>query len=208
MATKKTPNRKFSTLTVAAAGCAVAMAAIASGAATIAATAASATGPAAAAEPYQGAVLDAFTRPLTADYSFGALEHIWMAVGGSGRTASHAACIAEHESGGNPNAISRTNDWGLWQIHNGGPRMLNPAANAATAVRMSDNGRNWSAWTTARMCLRDGTDHERALPPIRLSGMDRQRCQEAAAGIVPAATLYTHRLRDQASADRACVWGG
>ena len=151
LATKKTPNRKFSTVTVAATGCAVAVAAIASGAATSAATAASATGPAAA-EPHQGAVLDAYTRPLTADYSFGALEHIWMAVGGSGRTASHAACIAEHESGGNPNAISRTNDWGLWQIHNGGPRMLNPAANAATAVRMSDNGRNWSAWTTARMC--------------------------------------------------------
>jgi soluble lytic murein transglycosylase-like protein len=169
LATKKTPNRKFSILNVAAAGCAVA---IASGAATSAATAASATGPAAtaasatgpaataasatgpaaAAEPYQGAVLDAYTRPLTGDYSFGALEHIWMAVGGSGRTASHAACIAERESSGNPNAISPTNDWGLWQIHNGGRRMLNPAANAAAAVRMSDNGRNWSAWTTARWC--------------------------------------------------------
>ena len=152
LATKKTPNRKFSTLTVAAAGCAVAVAAIASGAATSAAAAASATGPAGAAEPHQGAVLDAYTRPLTGDYSFGALEHIWMAVGGSGRTASHAACIAERESSGNPNAISPTNDWGLWQIHNGGRRMLNPAANAAAAVRMSDNGRNWSAWTTARWC--------------------------------------------------------
>ena len=152
LATKKTPNRKFCTLTVAVAGWAIAAAAIASGAATSATTVASATGPAAAAQPRQGAVLDAFTRPLTARYSFAALEHIWMAAGGSGRTASHAACIAEHESGGNPNAISRTNDWGLWQIHNGGPRMLNPAANAATAVRMSRNGRNWSAWTTARMC--------------------------------------------------------
>ena len=152
LATKRTPNRKFSALTVAAAGCAVAVAAIASGAATGAATAASATGPAAAAEPHQGAVLDAFTRPLTADYSFGALEHLWIAVGGSGRTASYAACIAKHESGGNPNAISRTNDWGLWQIHNGGRRMLNPAANAATAVRMSHNGTNWSAWTTRGMC--------------------------------------------------------
>lgn len=152
LAIKKIPNRKFSALTVAAAGWAIAAAAIASGAATSATTVASATGPVAAAQPHQGAVLDAFTRPLTARYSFAALEHIWMAAGGSGRTASHAACIAKHESGGNPNAISRTNDWGLWQIHNGGPRMLNPAANAATAVRMSRNGRNWSAWTTARMC--------------------------------------------------------
>ena len=152
LATKKVPNRKFSGLTVAAAGCAVAVAAIASGAATTAATAASATGPAAAAQSHQGAVLDAYTRPLTAEYSFAALEHIWMAVGGSGGTASHAACIAEHESGGNPNAISATNDWGLWQIHDGGPGMLNPAANAATAVRMSANGLNWSSWTTAPMC--------------------------------------------------------
>ena len=152
LTTKKTPHRKFSTLTVAAAGCAVAVASIASGAATSAATAASATGPAAPAEPHQGAVLDAYTTPLTAVYSVRALEHLWMAVGGSGGTASYAACIAEHESGGNPNAISPTNDWGLWQIHNGGPRMLNPAANAAAAVRMSDNGRNWSAWTTAGMC--------------------------------------------------------
>ncbi len=152
LATKKAPNRKFPTLTIAAAACAVAVAAIASGAATNAASAATAAGPAAAAEPHQGAVLDAYIRPLTANYSFGALEHLWTAVGGSGSTASHAACIAEHESGGNPNAISPTNDWGLWQIHDGGPSMLNPAANAATAVRMSDNGRNWSAWTTAGMC--------------------------------------------------------
>jgi len=152
LAAKRIPNRKFSTRTIAAAGSAIAVAAIASGAATSATMVAKPAGPAAAAKPHQGAVLDAFTRPLTARYSFGALEHIWMAVGGSARTASHAACIAEHESGGNPDAISRTNDWGLWQIHNGGPRMLAPAANAATAVRMSRNGRDWSAWTTARMC--------------------------------------------------------
>lgn len=152
LASKRILNRKFSTRTIAVAGSAIAVAAIASGAAASATTVANPAGPVAAAGPHQGAVLDAFTRPLTARYSFGALEHVWMAAGGSGKTASHAACIAEHESGGNPNAISRTNDWGLWQIHNGGPRMLNPAANAATAVRMSRNGRNWSAWTTARMC--------------------------------------------------------
>jgi hypothetical protein len=151
LASKRTPNRKFSTLTIAAA-------AIASGAA---ATVAGATGQAPAAAPSHltstdssppaAAVLTAATKPA-ALYSFGALEHLWMAAGGSGRRAAHAACIAEHESGGNARAISRTNDWGLWQIHNGGPRMLNPAANAATAVRMSHNGTNWSAWTTRRMC--------------------------------------------------------
>ena len=151
MARQRTPNRKFRTLTIAAA-------AIASGAA---ATVAGATGQAPAAAPNQvtsanssppvAAVLAAVTKPA-ALYSFGALESMWMGAGGSSGTAAHAACIAEHESGGNPNAISRTNDWGLWQIHNGGPAMLNPAANAATAVRMSHNGTNWAAWTTRGMC--------------------------------------------------------
>ena len=151
LASKWTPNRKFPTLTIA-------VAAIASGAA---ATLVGATGQAPAAAPVNvtsadssppvAAVLAAVTKP-TALYSFGALERIWMAAGGSRRTAAHAACIAEHESGGNASAISPTNDWGLWQIHNGGPRMLNPAANAATAIRMSHNGTNWSAWTTRSMC--------------------------------------------------------
>jgi Transglycosylase SLT domain len=171
---KRKPNRKASTLTRALAGSAIAVTAIASGAAASSATVGGATGQAtsigpsrvtSASSPPQGkVVLDAFTKPRTADtpdsaatttaanYSFGALEHIWMAVGGSGGTASHAACIAQHESAGNPNAISPTDDWGLWQIHDGGPAMLNPAANAATAVRMSGNGTNWSAWTTAPMC--------------------------------------------------------
>ena len=151
LASKMTPHCKFSTLTIA-------VAAIASGAA---ATVVGATGQAPAAAPSHvtsadsstpvAVVLAAVTKPV-ARYSFGALERIWMAAGGSPRTAAHAACIAAHESGGNARAISRTNDWGLWQIHNGGPRMLNPAANAATAVRMSHNGTNWSAWTTRRMC--------------------------------------------------------
>ena len=48
--------------------------------------------------------------------------------------------------------ISRTNDYGLWQIHDGGPAMFNPVANAATAVRMSADGTNWSPWTTAVFC--------------------------------------------------------
>ena len=151
MASKRTPNRKFSALTIA-------VAAIASGAA---ATVVGATGQAPAAAPSHmtsaessppvAAVLAAVTKPA-ALYSFSALEHIWMAAGGSGRSAAHAACIAEHESGGNPSAISPTNDWGLWQIHDGGPAMLNPAANAATAVRMSHNGADWSPWTTRGMC--------------------------------------------------------
>jgi hypothetical protein len=85
-------------------------------------------------------------------YSYAGLERLWISAGGSGGTAYHAACIAEHESGGRPWAISPTNDWGLWQIHNGGYAMLNPFANAQRAIAMSGNGTNWSQWTTRGMC--------------------------------------------------------
>ncbi len=151
LVSQRTTNRKFPTLTIA-------VAAIAAGAA---ATVVGATGQAPAAAPSHvtsanssppvAAALAAVTRPA-ALFNFGALERIWMGAGGSSRSATHAACIAEHESGGNASDISRTNDWGLWQIHDGGPAMLDPAANAATAVRMSGNGANWSAWTTRGAC--------------------------------------------------------
>jgi hypothetical protein len=85
-------------------------------------------------------------------YSYVGLERLWIAAGGSSGSAPRAACIAEHESSGRPWAISPTNDWGLWQIHNGGPAMLVPFANAQRAVAMSGNGTNWSQWTTRGMC--------------------------------------------------------
>ena len=88
----------------------------------------------------------------SSQYSIPGLERLWMAAGGSGGTAIRAACIAEHESSGRSWAISPTNDWGLWQIHAGGPAMLNPFANAQRAVAMSANGTNWSQWTTRGMC--------------------------------------------------------
>ena len=95
-------------LAVAVAGGAIAFTAIATGTATSATTMAGAAGQSAATSPRGAVVLDAVTKPLNAaGYSFGALESIWMAAGGSGSTAYHAACIAEHESGGDPNAISR-----------------------------------------------------------------------------------------------------
>ena len=85
-------------------------------------------------------------------YSYVGLERLWEAAGGSSATAAHAACIAEHESGGRQWAVSPTNDWGLWQIHNGGYAMLVALPNAERAVAMSSNGSNWSQWTTARYC--------------------------------------------------------
>jgi hypothetical protein len=54
------------------------------------------------------------------------------------------------ESGGNPNAISPTDDFGLWQINgsNGALATLNPLQNAKSAIDLSGNGTNWGPWTT------------------------------------------------------------
>jgi hypothetical protein len=61
-----------------------------------------------------------------------------------------AAEIAMAESGGNPNAISPTDDFGLWQINgsHGSMATLNPLGNAKSAISISGNGSNWGAWTT------------------------------------------------------------
>ncbi len=83
-------------------------------------------------------------------YSCSGLEQIWEQAGGSPARAMMAADIAMAESGGNPNAISPTDDFGLWQINasNGALATLNPLQNAKSAVEMSSNGTNWGAWTT------------------------------------------------------------
>lgn len=67
-----------------------------------------------------------------------------------------AIAIALAESGGNSQAISRTGDYGIWQIHwashqNLGysqQQLLIPATNAAAMVTISQNGTNWNPWTT------------------------------------------------------------
>lgn len=84
-------------------------------------------------------------------YSYSSIENLWVAAGGSWATAAHAACIAAHESGGNANAISATNDYGIFQEHNR-PDCLNVYQSARVAVQMSDVGRNWSPWTTSGSC--------------------------------------------------------
>jgi Lysozyme like domain len=83
-------------------------------------------------------------------YQQSQLETLWTQAGGSPSTAPMAAAIALAESGGKPDGPpSATNDWGLWQIHNGGPGVLNPLTNAQVAVQMSNNGANWRPWCTA-----------------------------------------------------------
>jgi LysM repeat protein len=83
-------------------------------------------------------------------YSCSALEQLWEQAGGSSANAFMAAEIAMAESGGNPNAISPTNDFGLWQINgsNGALATLNPLQNAKSAIALSGNGTNWGPWTT------------------------------------------------------------
>lgn len=83
-------------------------------------------------------------------YSCSGLEQLWEQAGGSSAHAFMAAEIAMAESGGNPNAISPTNDFGLWQINgsNGALATLNAFQNAKSAITLSNNGTNWGPWTT------------------------------------------------------------
>jgi len=86
-------------------------------------------------------------------YSCSALESLWEQAGGSPAHARMAAEIARAESGGNPNAISPTDDFGLWQINgsNGSLATLNVYQNARSAIILSNNGTNWNPWTTYRI---------------------------------------------------------
>jgi LysM repeat protein len=83
-------------------------------------------------------------------YSCSGLEQLWEQAGGSATDAFMAAEIARAESGGNPNAISPTADYGLWQINasNGSLATLNPFQNARSAIILSHDGTDWNPWTT------------------------------------------------------------
>jgi hypothetical protein len=83
-------------------------------------------------------------------YSCSALESLWEEAGGSSGTAFMAAEIATAESGGNPNAVSPTDDFGLWQINgsHGSMATLDPFGNAKAAISISNDGHSWGAWTT------------------------------------------------------------
>ena len=85
-------------------------------------------------------------------YGCSALEQLWEQEGGSPAAAFMAAEIATAESGGDPGAISPTDDFGLWQINasNGALATLNPFQNAKSAITLSDNGTTWNPWTTYR----------------------------------------------------------
>ncbi len=83
-------------------------------------------------------------------YSCSGLESLWEQAGGSSGDAFMAAEIAMAESGGNPNAVSPTDDFGLWQINgsHGALATLDPLGNARAAVSISGDGSDWGPWTT------------------------------------------------------------
>ena len=78
------------------------------------------------------------------------LEQLWDAAGGNPSHAFMAAEIAMAESGGNQYALSPTDDFGYWQINasNGSLATYNAVDNARSAIILSDDGTNWSPWTT------------------------------------------------------------
>jgi LysM repeat protein len=87
---------------------------------------------------------------LSGTLSCSGLEQLWDSAGGNPADAFMAAEIAEAESGGNQYALSPTDDYGYWQINasNGSLATFNAYGNARSAIILSDNGTNWSPWTT------------------------------------------------------------
>jgi LysM repeat protein len=87
---------------------------------------------------------------LSGTLSCSGLEQLWESAGGNPADAFMAAEIAMAESGGNQYALSPTDDYGYWQINasNGALATFNAEGNAHSAIVLSDDGTNWSAWTT------------------------------------------------------------
>lgn len=101
--------------------------------------------------------------PSAGTYSNAALQTLWVQAGGSQATAAHAACIAGHESSGNPRSTSSNPDGGtnvgLWQLDTRGVgsgysviELQNAMNNARITVMATKNGTDWSEWATASLC--------------------------------------------------------
>lgn len=72
-----------------------------------------------------------------------------------------AYCIARHESGLDPRAVSPDGlNFGAWQINlvhrswigRDWPRILDARVNARVAFRLSRGGRDWRAWAVHGRC--------------------------------------------------------
>jgi len=79
------------------------------------------------------------------------LEELWEEAGGSPGEAVMAASIAMAESSGQQYATGGVGERGYWQINpNHGPVLstYDPLGNAKAAVVISDDGTDWTPWTT------------------------------------------------------------
>lgn len=78
------------------------------------------------------------------------LEELWEEAGGSHAEAVMAASIAMAESSGEQFATGAAGERGYWQIHpdHGSLSTYDPLGNAKAAVIISDDGTNWTPWTT------------------------------------------------------------
>lgn len=87
---------------------------------------------------------------LSGMLSCGGLEELWQEAGGSPSAEVAAASIAMAESGGSQYATGSVGERGYWQINpvNGALSTYDPYGNARAAVIMSDDGNDWSPWTT------------------------------------------------------------
>jgi LysM repeat protein len=79
-----------------------------------------------------------------------ALEELWEEAGGSQAQAITAASIAMAESSGLQFATGGVGERGYWQINpdHGSLSTYDPLGNAKAAVILSDDGTNWTPWTT------------------------------------------------------------
>jgi hypothetical protein len=92
-------------------------------------------------------------------YTHAQLMKLWTVNGGDPNAANNAACHAIQESTGQSWVTSTNPDGGtnvgLWQLDTKGKgagytvaQLQNPDANARITVFATNNGRDWSAWST------------------------------------------------------------
>jgi LysM repeat protein len=104
----------------------------------------------AASSGHGGSTQVATTSMLSGTLSCSGLEALWEQAGGPASQAVTAASIAEAESGGQQFATGTVGERGYWQINpnHGSLSTYDPLGNAEAAVVISDDGANWTPWTT------------------------------------------------------------
>jgi hypothetical protein len=98
--------------------------------------------------------MTSYNAPGNIQYNYAQLEGIWCQAGGAPGAAPIAGAIAMAESGGNTTATDMDSngsiDRGLWQINSvhGTQSTYDVMGNARAAIAISNNGNNWTPWTT------------------------------------------------------------